>query len=678
MSAAELAYALDGAPAELANWQGQIAHAAKNGGGIHVYQAALNWAKQKVPPDNGLCEKAKQEIRDAAERHLADVHGAVVLDAIYFSIFPEDVAPSNAELDAVVLATNSLQYISFDIYQMDTNGLVATVTKGKGNNQATESRWIAGPFEILGRVRDPKGEGWARQLRWSDDDSRIHTHPVSDADLHGDISALCSNLASRGLRITIGPDRNHFARYLNEVKVENRVTIVPTTGWHDIATVRVFALPDHTIGSVVGETVIVQGAIISPFESRGTLADWQSGVGSLVAGHSRSVFAVSASLAGPLLGLLGMEGGGFNLYGQSSRGKTTIAQAAASVWGKGDSPGFVRPWRSTANALEAAAALHTDTMFILDELGAVEAKEAAMAIYSLTSGTGKGRSGRDGSLRQSLRWRTMVLSTGELRLTDKLEENRQRARAGQQVRLVDIPADAGRGFGAFDNGGADANAKMLADQIKIAAQTSYGTAGPEFVRRLIVDGIDKNPDDIRAIMDAFSGRCVSLGADGQVLRVVDRFALVAAAGELACDLEIVPWQKGDALKAAYRCFTDWLDSRGGAEAGEVQAAISQVRLFIENHGDSRFEPIGTQDRPVNNRAGWRKGDGSEREWLIPSETWKSEVAVGHDPQLVARVLAERGMLKRANDGFQRVERIQNITQRVYVVTARILSEPGRG
>ena len=40
----------------------------------------------------------------------------------------------------------------------------------------------------------------------------------------------------------------------------------------------------------------------------------------------------------------------------------------------------------------------------------------------------------------------MVLSTGELRLTDKLEENRQRARAGQQVRLVDIPADTGRGL----------------------------------------------------------------------------------------------------------------------------------------------------------------------------------------------------------------------------------------
>ena len=194
--------------------------------------------------------------------------------------------------------------------------------------------------------------------------------------------------------------------------------------------------------------------------------------------------------------------------------------------------------------------------------------------------------------------------------------------------------------------------KLLADQIKTAAQTSYGTAGPEFIRRLIAEGIHKNPDDIRAMIDAFRVHHAPKEADGQVLRVVDRFGLVAAAGELACDLGIVPWQKGDALEAARRCFTDWFDIRGGAEAGEVQAAISQVRLFIENHGDSRFEPIGTQDRPVNNRAGWRKGDGSEREWLIPSETWKSEVAVGHNPQLVARVLAERGMLKRANDGFQ--------------------------
>ena len=563
------------------------------------------------------------------------------------------------------------QYISFGCYQMDGDGLALLVTKGKGDAQTCEKILISGPFEILGRVRDPKGEGWSRLLRWNDADKRVHVHAVSDADLHGDISALCAKLADRGLRVATGPKRTHLVRYLNEAEVKNRVTEVATTGWHEIGATKVFALPNKTIPTC--ETVIVQGAINTPFESRGTLADWQQSVGLLVSGHSRPTFAVSAAFDGPLLELLGQEGGGFNLHGQSSRGKTTIAQAAASVWGKGDSPGFVRPWRSTANALEAAAALHTDTILVLDELGAVEAKEAAMAIYALASGTGKGRSGRDGSLRRSMTWRTMVLSTGEVRLTDKLIEGRQQVRTGQQVRLVDIPADAGKGLGAFDNGGAAGDPKALADQIKAAAQTSYGTAGPEFVRRLIDDGILTS--DIKAIIEAFQKKYALQAADGQVLRVADRFGLVAAAGELACELGIVPWKKGDAMEASRRCFVDWCDSRGGREAGEVQAAISKVRLFIEQHGDARFEPVETQDRPFNNRAGWRRGDGVKREWLIPPEIWKADVTVGHDPKLVARVLADRGFLRRAPDGYQCVEKIQGRPQRVYVVTANILSEP---
>ena len=456
---------------------------------------------------------------------------------------------------------SATQYVSFGCFRMDEKGLF------KETKRDDQTLFISAPFEVLGRVRDPIGEGWARLLRWKDDDKRVHNYAVSDAELHGDVSALCASLSRCGLRIATGPRRSHLVSYLNEVDVENRVIEVPTTGWHEVGTAKIFALPNQTISSVEGETIIVHGANNAPFDIRGILADWQQGVGSLVAGHSRPVFAVSAALAGPLLGLLGLEGGGFNFYGQSSRGKTTTVKAAASVWGKGDSPGYVRPWRSTANALEAAAALHADTILILDELGAVEAKEAAMAIYSLTSGTGKGRSGRDGSLRQSLRWRTMVLSTGELRLTDKLEENRQRARAGQQVRLVDIPADTGKGFGAFDSGGIYNDPKLLADRIKTAAQTSYGTAGPEFIRRLIAEGLHKNPDDIKAMIDAFRRNHAPKEADGQVLRVADRFGLVAAAGELACDFGIVPWQKGDALDAVRRCFIDWFHIRGWCGSG---------------------------------------------------------------------------------------------------------------
>ena len=83
--------------------------------------------------------------------------------------------------------------------------------------------------------------------------------------------------------------------------------------------------------------------------------------------------------------------------------------------------------------------------------------------------------------------------------------------------------------------------------------------------------------------------------------------------------------------------------------------MEQVRLFIEQHGDSRFDPLDNPDaKPSPNRAGWRKGEGEEREWFIPPETWKSEICAGLDAGFVARTLAERGMLLRASDGFQPV------------------------
>jgi putative DNA primase/helicase len=84
---------------QLASWQGKIAAAAGQGSGLDTFQAALNWAKQDVPTDNGLREKAKQEIRESAERHLAEAHGGDVLDAIYLAVFPDDAA-TNDDLDA--------------------------------------------------------------------------------------------------------------------------------------------------------------------------------------------------------------------------------------------------------------------------------------------------------------------------------------------------------------------------------------------------------------------------------------------------------------------------------------------------------------------------------------------------------------------------------------------------
>jgi uncharacterized protein (DUF927 family) len=515
-------------------------------------------------------------------------------------------------------------------------------------------------------------------LRWQDADGKEHTFAASDADLHGDCKALFGNLASRGLYIVTGKDRVHLIHYLNAVEVTDRVTEVATTGWHTVGDKKIFALPDNVIGTVDGETIIVRGAADnnSPFEKRGTLDDWKAGVGKLVADHARAVFAVSAAFAPALLGPLDMEGGGYHSYGKSSIGKTTLTAASASVWGKGASnPGFILGWRATTNHLEASAALHTDVTLPLDELGAGEAHDVARAVYSIIAGVGKGRANREGYARRSAVWRTIILSTGEMRLPDKLIEDKRKPRVGQQVRLVDIPADAGRGFGVFDSAGGEISAQILADKIRAEAQTHYGTAGPDFVRKLIEEN---NIDGVKAMGESFRNNAPE-GADPQVLRVLDRFGLVAAAGELAIAFGIVPWATGAAIEAANVCFNAWFDGRGGAGAGEDMAAIAQVRLFIEKHGEARFEPLhpGDDVPPVRDRAGWRRGEGDARQWLILPETWRTEVCAGLNPTEVAKTLAKRGMLVQDASGkYSRSERIREgqKSKRVYIVTSSIIAE----
>jgi uncharacterized protein (DUF927 family) len=399
---------------------------------------------------------------------------------------------------------------------------------------------------------------------------------------------------------------------------------------------------------------------------RGTLDEWRDSVAKLAQGHLLATLAISTALSGPLLYLTGFEGGGVHLFGPSSTGKSTLLRMAASVWG---SPGFVRSWRSTANGLEGAAAIANDTILILDELGQVEARELAAVPYLLSNGVGKARAARDGSLRDSKTWRAQFLSSGEIPVDAKLvEEKGRKPRAGQLIRMVNIAAS--RACGVFDDDGPDGDAASLAKTCTRAAAEAYGTAGPEFVRRFMAENL--SGDDVRSMVDDFVAEEVSGGAHGQVTRVAQRLGLIAVAGELAARLGIVPWPKGEPRAAAASLFARWLEGRDGIEPAEVRQAIEQVRHFIESHGESRFDDVSDEGaRPVHNRAGWRKGSDERRRWMIPPEVWKAEVCAGFDPKFVAEVLAKRGMLEKGADGNAKVEKIQGVSKRVYVITPRI-------
>jgi putative DNA primase/helicase len=602
--------------------------------------------------------------------------------------FDKDAQPGHVTIGSVIKAAHDAGFRFAPAASTIPRGFVShgpftmSSTDGltkhkKGKNGVLVSDWISAPFEVLGACRDPNGRLWGKQLRFRDADNRVHTHHVQDAALHGDPGVLCATLASDGLTICRSAHRD-IAEYLSGAIVDTRLTMVTRTGWHDIGGQPAFVLPSKTFTSGASERVELDGSVQGPYDARGSVEAWKLGVGTLAKGQSLPMFMISAALAGPLMDLVGAEGGGVHIFGGSSIGKSAMLQAAASVWGRGATPGYVRSWRATANGLEGAAASATDTCLVLDEIGVGEARDVAAAVYSLANGVGKARAARDGSSREPRSWRIFLLSSGELPVESKLGEDRGRkTRAGQLVRLMDIPADRGFGHGAFDNPGGYSHAGGLADAIKDAAVSAYGTAGPEFVQRIVADGLAGITDVAKAFTKAFVDRVIKPDASEQVKRVAKKFALIACAGELAITYGIAPWTRGQARSAAIWAFNQWLERRGGGGAHEEQQAIEQVRLLVEQHGEARFERVEDygimEEDKVRDRLGWRRGEGSDREWWVPPQVWKEVICEGLDPTSVARTLHAHGMLRKQGDKhWQAVVRIGNASRRAYVLTAAIL------
>lgn len=532
---------------------------------------------------------------------------------------------------------------------------------------------ICGPFEVLAETRPDGNDAWGLLLRWRDRDGNLHQWNMPRAMLAGEASELRARLAACGLDVmqTDGA-RRALVECLAKVRCTRRSRTVPRIGWHWGTSEKPgasFVLPDRVCGVPPSGEVLTLDIDPPPtvFRQRGKLAEWTAQVAEPCRGNSRLMFAVSLAFAGPLLTPLREEGGGVHLRGDSSKGKTTALQLAASVWGApiGADP-FVRQWRSTANAQESTAASHNDCLLPLDEIGQADPREIGEAAYMLANGQGKDRMRDRGGLRRTATWRVLFLSTGEETLADLMARGGRHVKAGQEVRFLDVPADAGAGFGIFEDvhGAADGNA--FSRELRQASQQCYGTAGPAFLDWFAprLAGDPAWPSEVLAPrLRAFVDRAAPPGSDGQVLRAAGRFALAALAGELATEAGVTRWERGEAEAAAMACFRAWLDARGGAGSREAQNIISAVRRFIGLHGAARFETIKDGDAgdmggpppPADtrtiNRAGWKwteKDKAGELCWVygfLP-EVFRAEVCqpIGAQDLEARRKLHAAGLL----------------------------------
>lgn len=413
------------------------------------------------------------------------------------------------------------------------------------------------------------------------------------------------------------------------------------------------------MGRKAKERYILQTDVtaIQGYEQVGTLAEWCTKVSHLCRGNHRLIFAISTSFAAPLLYHLEQQGFGVNFRGASSIGKTTILRAAKSVIGDHE---YIRTWRATASALESVAAQHNDNVLFLDEMGEADPREIGATAYMLANGQGKLRQTRNITLRPALTWRLIYLSTGEVSLADMLAQVKQKVKAGQAVRVIDLPADAGQGLGIFDvlpegfSSGAE-----FADYLKEATKRYHGLALVVFLNSLTAD-LDTHKQTLQTLRAEWLQEYLPDGADSQVKRVAASFATIAAGGELATDFGITDWEAGDAGAAAAVCFQSWVQQRGGLGNQEEADILKHVKNHFEEHGSAKYAYINLRpkDEQTVYRMGYRDDVGDF--FVLPSR-FESELcrAGGFDKSQVIDVLTRHKLLIGGSKGRP------TITKRVY-------------
>ena len=536
-------------------------------------------------------------------------------------------------------------------FRLSSSGVFLTAqlqsAKPQEANKQEEDVWICSPLFVNAHTRNHQNEDWAKLLEFLDTDGNRHRCFMPMSALAGHGAECCAQLLSQGLQIAPGRKaREAVIAYISSADPDERVRCTNELGWHDDA----YVLPEESIQPVGSEPVFYQTTIKTKpsLSVSGSLEDWQEAIGCLCPDNSRLVFAVSCAFAPPLLRLVNEPGGGFNLYGASSTGKTTALLVAASVRG---GEGTVKTWRMTANGLDTVAQNHNDGLLCLDELGQANGKEVGEVVYALANGTPKRRQTQN----IATTWTLLILSSGETSLAEHMGAAGKRVRSGQEVRLCDLEADAGAGLGVFENLHGFENASAFARHLTESARHCYGTPIRAFLKTLVEEK-ERAAQSAVALRDQFLERYVPAGASGEVRRAASRFALVAAAGELAAQAGVTGWREGEALHAAGVCFGSWLNGRP-TTAATAENAIRRVRHFLETQ-----PALGKQS-------------GSPA-YPVPPEIFRRDLCAGFDPKMVLQILKEQGYLEHDPGRFEKSVRLPGAgTRRVYSIKARILDQP---
>jgi hypothetical protein len=222
------------------------------------------------------------------------------------------------------------------------------------------------------------------------------------------------------------------------------------------------------------------------FDKSGTLEDWVRLIDTLYGGKGMEQyqFALAASFGAPLMRFTLQRGVTMNLYSEASGvGKTSVAHAALSVWGRPD-----RLMMTSGQATMTSVFIQLGTMnslpCYLDENTKAAPEVLGVLAYDVTSGQPKRRANRSGSM-QALKqgWSTMMMTSGNTSMVGRISQSRFGAE-GELMRVME-----------YELSPHFAVQHSEARQLFLELSRCYGTAGEVFAQWLV-----DNSDDIEKLV----------------------------------------------------------------------------------------------------------------------------------------------------------------------------------
>lgn len=553
---------------------------------------------------------------------------------------------------------------------------------------ANSNTFISAPCWISAHTEDPIQGVNGFELQWIDRKGKQRSAAFPQEVLHERGNSFAMKLTQQGLKLGYNRARA-LEEYLNSFPETRWIHSASQVGWVENPNNQlIFVLPNRIIGNEGGTDLVFQseGNSVSAntIRQQGTLADWNKYIARLCEESALLLFSALIPFAAVIHKASGEESGGFNLWGRTSRGKTTAAQVGASVFGCGADPSqsastsHVRKWDNTNNALSAILAAHSDTSMQIDELKTFTGRDFSQVCYSMTSGVERGRMTDQAQMRTQRTWRTLFFSTGEMPIPEKIKESGGRAYGGDLARIADIPCGeyllnvVPKGFDSEE---------QLVTHIKSACGRYFGSAGPAFIEKLCRK-YDNGYQLQSVVKDRLEKALDSLCPEGlanEQKRVVRRFALVLVGGHLAVELGVLHVQP-EAVEGAVRtALAKWLNDESNIPTS-LRSVLS-VQRFIASNPHRFGNASGNIDEEMKRSqfAGFLVRDASHPQgfYLLTDNAMEEACGAEHSVRSVAQELLNRGYLKaEAQERLKKRAPQRNgmPNSRFYWINSKILEE----